>query len=177
MKPQISDLKSHTSGSSGEADESLFEYLHAEIMNYVVSKNVPMNKDGEENLTRLEHMGFYVGYRIIERITREWPRFKEELDMIKFICTDFWPPLFQKPIDNLKTNHQGIYVLQDNEFRLLKRLGNNDSKQYLCESPRLIAFTCGLLRGSLANLGIVSIVKAEMTSLPSCKFHVEVQRV
>lgn len=121
-------------------------------------------------------MGFGVGYRVIERLTREWARFKDELDMIKFICTDYWSSLYQKQIDNLKTNHHGTYVLQDNAFRLLTKVGANESKQYLKECPRLLAFTCGLLRGSLANLGIVSIVKAEVSALPSCKFHVEVQR-
>ncbi|XP_008548364.1 trafficking protein particle complex subunit 6b [Microplitis demolitor] len=189
MKPQVTDSKTNIAGSSviplttvsNEANECLFEYLHAEIMNYVVGKNSNDSnlKEGEENLSELEWMGFGVGYRIIERLTREWVRFKDELDMIKFICTDYWSSLYQKQIDNLKTNHHGTYVLQDNEFRLLKHLANNTSnnKQYLRECPRLISFTCGLLRGSLANLGISSIVKAEITLIPTCKFHVEVQRV
>ncbi|CAD6224552.1 GSCOCG00011790001-RA-CDS [Cotesia congregata] len=191
MKPQVADSKINSSGTSvssttstlGEANECLFEFLHAEIMNYVIEKNASESdvKDTEENLSELEWMGFGVGYRIIERLTREWVRFKDELDMIKFICTDYWSSLYHKQIDNLKTNHHGTYVLQDNEFRLLKHLANhnsnNNNKQYLRECPRLIAFTCGLLRGSLANLGISSIVKAEITLIPTCKFHVEVQRV
>lgn len=134
-------------------------------------------QDGEEELSRLEWMGFSVGYRIIERLTREWSRFKDELDMIKFICTDFWSSLYHKQIDNLRTNHHGVYVLQDNAFRLLDKVGTSNSKQYLKESPRLLAFTCGLLRGSLANLGIISTVTAETTTLPSCKFHVQVQKI
>ncbi|XP_011504183.1 PREDICTED: trafficking protein particle complex subunit 6B isoform X2 [Ceratosolen solmsi marchali] len=133
--------------------------------------------DIEEDLSRLEWMGFSVGYRIIERLTREWPRFKDELDIIKFICTDFWTSLYHKQIDNLRTNHHGVYVLHDNEFCLLAKIGKSGSKQYLRESPRLLAFTCGLLRGSLANLGIVCTVKAEVSALPSCKFNVEVQRI
>lgn len=122
-------------------------------------------------------MGFSVGYRIIERLTREWNRFKDELDMIKFICTDFWSSLYHKQIDNLRTNHHGVYVLQDNSFRLLNKVGTNSNKQYLQETPRLLTFTCGLLRGSLANLGIISTVNAEISTLPSCKFHVQVQRI
>lgn len=122
-------------------------------------------------------MGFGVGYRIMERLTREWARFKDELDTIKFICTDLWSSLHRKQIDNLRTNHQGVYVLHDNEFRLLTNIGATDSTQYLREVPRLLAFTCGLLRGSLANLGIVSTVTAEISTLPSCKFHVQVQRI
>lgn len=37
MKPQIGDQKSSL-GSRGEADECLFEYLHAEMIDYVLSK-------------------------------------------------------------------------------------------------------------------------------------------
>ncbi|XP_043469785.1 trafficking protein particle complex subunit 6b [Leptopilina heterotoma] len=175
MKHQFVDPKS-SSGNKGEADECLFEYLHAEIVNYVLTTSVNTGEK-EEDLSRLESMGFSVGYRIIERLTREWPRFKDELDTIKFICTDFWTSLYQKQIDNLRTNHHGTYMLQDNSFRLLASIGGNGSKQYLRESPRLLAFTCGLLRGSLANLGIPCTVDAEVAALPSCKFNVYVQRI
>lgn len=33
--------------------------------------------------------------------------FKDELDLLKFICKDFWGAIFRKQIDNLRTNHQG----------------------------------------------------------------------
>ncbi|CAB0042298.1 unnamed protein product [Trichogramma brassicae] len=173
MKHQFVDGKS-APGAKAEADECLFEYLHGEIINYVVSKS---KESSEEDLSQLEWMGFSVGYRIIERLTREMQRFKDELDIIKFICTDFWNSLYHKQVDNLRTNHHGVYVLHDNEFRLLAKIGKAGSRQYLCESPRLLAFTCGLLRGSLANLGVACTVKAEVTALPSCKFNVEVQRM
>lgn len=176
MKPQVVDTKALSTGSTGEADECLFEYLHAEIIHYVVC-SLPDSKEGKEDLSRLEWMGFSVGYKIIERLTREWSRFKDELDMIKFICTDFWCSLYHKQIDNLRTNHRDVYVLHDNAFRLLDKVGSNSNKQYLEESPRLLAFTCGLLRGSLANLGIVSTVTAEISALPGCKFNVQVQRI
>lgn len=39
-----------------------------------------------------------------------------------------------------------------------------------------VAFTCGLLRGALANLGIVSLVTAEIQPMPAVKFHIEVKR-
>ncbi|XP_015517301.1 trafficking protein particle complex subunit 6b [Neodiprion pinetum] len=175
MKQQNVDTKTNLP-DTGEADECLFEYLHAEMVNYVLSSKTN-GKEGEEELSPLEWMGFGVGYRIMERLTREWARFKDELDTIKFICMDLWSSLYRKQIDNLRTNHQGVYVLHDNAFRLLTNIGAPDSTQYLREAPRLLAFTCGLLRGSLANLGIVSTVTAEIATLPSCKFHVQVQRV
>jgi len=46
------------------------------------------------------------------------------------------------------------------------------SISFLC-----VAFTCGLIRGALSNLGINSMVTAEVESMPACKFHIQVQRV
>lgn len=125
-------------------------------------------------MSTIEYIGFSTGYRLIERLTKEMPRFKDELDTMKFICTDFWSAVYKKQIDNLRTNHQGVYVLQDNAFRFLTKLSN--SKQYLEMGPRYVAFTCGIIRGSLANLNINCLVKAEIQNMPLCKFNIEVQR-
>lgn len=94
---------------------------------------------------------------------------------MKFICKDFWTTVFKKQIDNLRTNHQGIYVLQDNKFRLLTQL--SAGKQYLEHASKYLAFTCGLIRGGLSNLGIKSIVTAEVSSMPACKFQVMIQKL
>lgn len=56
----------------------------------------------ENDVATLEYIGFSTGYRLIERLTRELPRFKDELDTMKFICTDFWSSLFFKQVDNLR---------------------------------------------------------------------------
>lgn len=155
--------------------ESVFDILHYEIVKYSVGEENPSNQNGKTtNLSTLEHIGYSTGYRLTERLTREWPRFrfKDDLDTMKFICTDFWTSIYKKQIDNLRTNHKGVYVLQDNAFRFLMNLSN--SPQYLEEAPKFIAYTCGLVRGSLANLGINSTVTAEVQSMPSCKFHIQV---
>ncbi|XP_067831111.1 trafficking protein particle complex subunit 6b-like [Heptranchias perlo] len=68
----------------------------------------------------------------------------------------------------------GTYVLQDNRFRLLTQVSN--SKQYLEEAPKFLAFTCGLVRGALSNLGIDSTVTAEVSLMPACKFHIVMQK-
>ncbi|XP_019875216.1 trafficking protein particle complex subunit 6b [Aethina tumida] len=157
------------------ADDAIFDFLHSEIVNYVLERNIEQNKDGkDEDLSNIEYIGFSTGYRIIERLTKELPRFKDELDTMKFICTDFWSAIYKKQIDNLRTNHQGVYVLQDNAFRFLTRLSNG--KQYLEAAPRYVTFTCGVIRGCLANLNINCLVTAEVQNMPSCKFHIQVQR-
>ncbi|XP_076874820.1 trafficking protein particle complex subunit 6b isoform X3 [Brachyhypopomus gauderio] len=109
------------------------------------------------------------------RFTKDTARFKDELDVMKFICKDFWTCVFKKQIDNLRTNHQGIYVLQDNKFRLLTQL--SAGKQYLENAPKYLAFPCGLVRGALSNLGVKSIVTAEVSVMPACKFQVMIQKM
>ncbi|XP_073751242.1 trafficking protein particle complex subunit 6B isoform X8 [Callorhinus ursinus] len=122
-------------------------------------------KENGRCITKLENMGFRVGQGLIERFTKDTARFKDELDIMKFICKDFWTTVFKKQIDNLRTNHQGIYVLQDNKFRLLTQM--SAGKQYLEHASKYLAFTCGLIRGGLSNLGIKSIVTAEVSSMPA----------
>lgn len=77
-------------------------------------------------------MCFYI------RLTRDWPRFKEELDTLKFLCTDFWSAIYKKQVDNLRTNHQGVYVLLDNEFRFLSKISSGS--QYLEYAPKVIIY-------------------------------------
>lgn len=50
------------------------------------------------------------------------PRPTTPLDAIKFICKDLWTLVFRKQIDNLKTNHRGIFVLTDLRFQPLSRM-------------------------------------------------------
>ncbi len=76
----------------------------------------------QENIvSKLEQMGFRVGQRMIERSTRETPRFSTELDIIKFVCKDFWSGAFKKQVDNLRTNHQvSCYLLNINKSIVTK---------------------------------------------------------
>lgn len=76
----------------------------------------------ETDYTALEYIGFNTGYRLIAQLTREVSRFNDELETIKFICTDFWTLVYKKQVDNLRTNNHGIYVVQDRAFRFLTRI-------------------------------------------------------
>ncbi|OKL56746.1 hypothetical protein UA08_07884 [Talaromyces atroroseus] len=76
----------------------------------------------EATFYRLESLGYRVGQGLAERFSRDRPRFADNLDVIKFICKDLWTILFKKQVDNLKTNHRGVYVLSDNSFRPLTRM-------------------------------------------------------
>lgn len=162
------------------ADEVLFEFLHMEIVSHVYkeqqgSKGDMDSKERGHCISVLESMGFRVGQGLIERLTRDSPSFKDELDIMKFVCKDFWTKVFRRQVDNLRTNHQGTYVLQDNKFALLTQLSNG--KQYLDQAPKYLAFSCGIVRGALSNLGLESVVTAEVSIMPSCKFQVVIQKL
>lgn len=155
-----------------EVEEVPFQLLHSELIQFILSKSGP---DRNKALSDVESIGFSTGYRLVEKITREHPKFKDELDLMKFICKDYWVCVFRKQIDNLRTNHQGVYVLQDKSFKYLQTVSG--SKQYFEDSSAFLVFTCGLIRGSLANLGVKSVVTTEVINLPAVKFQIQVQRI
>lgn len=142
---------------------------------------------------RIEAIGYQVGHQLSERYTMERPRFTDHLDAIKFICKDFWSELFKKQIDNLKTNHRGTFVLQDNRFRWLTRMSidpvpvivtdsssqdpsavTTENKAEQATSMHLY-FPCGIIRGALSNLGIPCAVSADMSNLPACSFVIRIK--
>ena len=42
--------------------------------------------------------GFRVGRQLVERYTWDRPRIASDLDVIKFICKDFWAEVFRKQV-------------------------------------------------------------------------------
>lgn len=50
------------------------------------------------------------------------PQQLDILELVKFICKDVWISLFDKQVDNLRTNHRGVYVVSDNAFASLNGL-------------------------------------------------------
>ncbi len=61
-------------------------------------------------------------YLHLHRFSLHKPRPTTPLDAIKFICKDLWTLVFRKQIDNLKTNHRGVFVLTDTRFHPLSRM-------------------------------------------------------
>ncbi|KAJ6814290.1 putative trafficking protein particle complex subunit 6B [Iris pallida] len=139
---------------------------------------------------RIEAIGYQVGHQLSERYTMERPRFSDHLEAIKFICKDFWSELFKKQIDNLKTNHRGTFVLQDNRFRWLLHIPVDSSLDTSDSLPRHepppdskltqaismhLYFPCGIIRGALSNHGISCAVSADISNLPACSFVVRIK--
>lgn len=124
--------------------------------------------------TRLEALGYRVGFVLVEKIAKDLPRMNTELEKMKFLCKEFWTAAFGKQVDNLRTNHQGVYVVQDNKFFIVANFA--EGKQYVEESAIYLAFPCGILRGALYNLGITSLVTSTVEILPIVKFHIHMQQ-
>ena len=73
------------------------------------------NVDSNQNLTKLESMGYRLGQMIVERATINATP-KTEIESLKYVCKTVWPILFNKEIDRLTTNRAGTYILIDNNF-------------------------------------------------------------
>ncbi|KAJ3473655.1 hypothetical protein NLG97_g10195 [Lecanicillium saksenae] len=122
---------------------------------------------------RLETLGYRVGQGLVERFSRDRPRLNDTLDVIKFLCKDLWSLVFGKNIDNLKTNHRGVYVLTDNVFRPFSRMSTVAGGQAVVRAQPFLWFPCGIVRGALAALGINASVHAEINELPGAVFQIK----
>ncbi|PLB34495.1 transport protein particle component-domain-containing protein [Aspergillus candidus] len=127
----------------------------------------------ETTFFRLESLGYRVGQGLVERFARDRPRFSDNLDVIKFLCKDLWSILFRKQIDNLKTNHRGVYVLTDSSFRPFARMSMSVRGDAVTVAQAYLWFPCGIIRGALSNLGINTTVQAETTELPGATFQIK----
>ncbi|KUI64619.1 Trafficking protein particle complex subunit 6B [Cytospora mali] len=122
---------------------------------------------------RLETLGYRVGQGLVERFSRDRPRFNDTLDVIKFLCKDLWTLVFRKQVDNLKTNHRGVYVLTDNAFRPFSRMSTEAGGQAVLRAEPFLWFPCGIVRGALAAMGINATVQAETSELPGAVFQIK----
>lgn len=132
----------------------------------------------EEDLrVRLDAMGAHVGANLAERLILDRPRFSDTLDVIKFLCKDIWMALWEKQIDNLRTNHRGVYVLQDNTFRPITRISSAEGPSDALKKAKIYtALSTGVLRGALLRIGIQATVTAEISALPQCTFQVKLPK-
>jgi len=135
----------------------------------------PLEAEEEREATfyRLEQLGFKVGQGLVERFSRDRARMVEPLDVIKFICKELWMIVFRKQIDNLKTNHRGVYVLTDNTFRPFSRMSVETGGNAVSKAQPFLWFPCGVVRGALANMGVQANVQAETSELPTAIFKIE----
>jgi len=140
-------------------------------------KSQAVDEEEEAIRIRLEAIGMHVGANFTERLCRDRPLFSETLDAIKFICKDIWAACWDKQVDNLRTNHRGVYVLQDNAFKPISRLSSWEGRAEAIKRAKLYtAMPAGIIRGALSRLGFNGTVSPEITSLPQCTFQVKLPK-
>ncbi|OAX81138.1 hypothetical protein ACJ72_04521 [Emergomyces africanus] len=142
-----------------------------------VDEKLDEEEHREATFYRLETLGFRVGQGLAERFSRDRPRFTDNLDVIKFLCKDFWTILFRKQIDNLKTNHRGVYVLTDNAFRPFTRMSMSNRNEAIAKAQSYLWFPCGIIRGGLSSMGINATVQAESSDLPGATFQIKTVQI
>ncbi|KAI4185542.1 MAG: hypothetical protein L6R41_004050 [Letrouitia leprolyta] len=140
----------------------------------VTSKIPDEEEQNEATFRKLDALGYRVGQGLAERFSRDRPRFTDTLDTIKFLCKDIWTLVFRKQIDNLKTNHRGIYVLTDHSFRPFARMSMSSRTEAVLRAQPFLWFPCGVIRGALASMGINAAVQGETTQLPGATYQIKV---
>ncbi|GIZ47145.1 hypothetical protein CKM354_001024500 [Cercospora kikuchii] len=130
---------------------------------------------------RLDNLGYRVGQGLVERFSHTKPRPQTPLEAIKFICKDLWTILFRKQIDNLKTNHRGVFVLTDSRFQPISRMsvdrraGPRAGEDALRRGQAYLYFPCGIIRGALQGLAIEVTVTAETMEIPVATFQIKMK--
>ncbi|EGN92930.1 hypothetical protein SERLA73DRAFT_190301 [Serpula lacrymans var. lacrymans S7.3] len=140
-------------------------------------RSVVLDVEEEAVRARLEAIGTHVGANFTERLCRDRPLFGETLDAIKFICKDVWTSCWDKQVDNLRTNHRGVYVLQDNAFKPISRISSYEGRGEATKQARVyVAMSAGIIKGALSRMGLHGTVTPEITNLPQCTFQVKLPK-
>ena len=108
-----------------------------------------------------------------KRIAQDKSRVTEPLEIVKLICKDFYLACFNKQMDNLKTNHKGVFVLTDNQFPLLSTFSSYSSTDTASKAQLYLKMVCGMMQGALDNLGLSASVQVDSTNLPCISYHIK----
>eukprot|EP00906_Rhabdomonas_costata_P013924 RCo019952 len=171
--------------------DTCVELLHLEMVDYVLHCKAHEGAKEPIYLT-LENMGFEVGHRLMERLTRNRSCFPDTLELMKFLCKEFWTECFRKSVDSLMTNKKGIFQFRDSNFRWLRRVspstvfpaisarasGSGDVAMltpHVRSAADYLIFPAGLIRGALYAMGVQAVVEPILGTLPECTFHITVK--
>lgn len=111
-------------------------------------------------IDRLRSIGFQVGNKVTQLLVfsnNPNLQFKDMdlLSVMKFICRDVWKQMFNKQVDNLKTNHRGTFYLFDYEYPPIQSfaLDSESSEKELQMVKPFLELAVGVIKGVLASLG------------------------
>lgn len=163
-----------------EVNSTLFQFLLIELIPSIIESSKSQNLSDNQINLKLELLGFKLGNKfneiILFKLNESFTKTDTKvnlLDIMKFICKDFWKFVFQKQINNLKTNNRGTFILIDVNFKLFDNL-NSNSLQFDNYVNYYLNFTNGILRGILHNFGYNCNVNNDV-NFPTVNFNIETQ--
>ncbi|KAL3895845.1 MAG: hypothetical protein SGARI_007330 [Bacillariaceae sp.] len=159
-----------------QVSDAAMELLFAEVLNYVEKSTPPAGDSKEQAIfakemaaAKMERMGYSDPSMVAAAA---------QLEAVKFLCKEVWMEVFRKQIDKLQTNHRGVFVLKDLELRWLTRLPPNQETSRTM-AIQMLAFPCGIIRGTLSNLGIPAVVScdflADGQNMAACSFNIKIK--
>lgn len=161
-----------------EVARSLVDITLLELINANIATGGTRDDIQEMAFYRLEKIGFTIGEKLISSLLATSPAPPtDHLQIMKYICCDFWQHCFNKQIDTLKTNHRGVFVLVDNDVAALRPfvMGAGGGEEAARWTVLYLAVPCGLVRGALSGgFQVKATVKAQLTCYPICSFDVQI---
>lgn len=156
--PSNSSLSSKSNGETKEPDTIERHLMHPQ----------------PDVVRKLENMGFYVGQRLVEQHTRHRNlNLDNNHAVMKYLCKDFWQLAFMHTASQLRTNHRGIFVVDDDSFQWLSAIGPVEGCDCKEAALKYLIFPCGVLRGALYSLGVIAVVNGQIDQLPKVRFNVQ----
>lgn len=168
IKPKI--IKAPISKNLQVESSGLYFMLH-EYFTYIYESPKELNIKQEE----LKSVARLLARNIMERISEDQlGRLKDKVEVIKFLCKDFWTYLFGKIVDKLQTDSKGTYRIIENEFKFLKRLpsSTDKAKEYISLCGK---FFSELLKGALLTFSIESEVSLDTVNYQEYSFTVKIK--
>ncbi|EDO08218.1 Transport protein particle (TRAPP) component family protein [Babesia bovis T2Bo] len=115
----------------------------------------------------LDLHGYYLGAKIANRLTIGKGRIWDPNNCVIFVCKDVWTYIFGENAGRLQSNSQGIYIILCDHIPWLGPLGMrppittdvNILRSFEDNYKLFYLFLlCGIIRGSLASLGLAATV-------------------
>lgn len=162
-----------------EISDSVFRFLLIEMVPRTIESSKTQQLTTSQINVKLEMLGYKLGiklnelllYKLNDQLIKNQENLINLLDIMKFICKDFWKLLFKKQINNLRTNHRGTFVLVDSNFKLIEHLNLND-ENFHAYIDYYLYFVDGIIKGILKDFGINSLISHEV-SFPLVNFNIE----
>lgn len=154
--------------------KSLFDTLLLEVVQVTLDayrSRTDVDDTREMVFYKIEQLGFSAGFHLCSHLIASKPLVTDQLDIVKFICREYWQAVFGKQMDTLKTNHKGTFVLEDLDMALLKPFMNSVAHPDISLMTVVyLALPCGMIRGALHAFGVEAVVKANLSTFPQCSF-------